>query len=91
YQALLSVEGVELDFSKDGIEELASTAFEVNESQENIGARRLNTILEKVLEDLSFEASDLKPEEKKITVTKEYVQKKIGKIVEDKDLSRYIL
>ncbi|MDX1957102.1 MAG: ATP-dependent protease ATPase subunit HslU [Leptospiraceae bacterium] len=91
YQALLAVDGVELNFLEDGITEIARIAFEVNEKNENIGARRLNTIVERVLEDISFDAPDLEPEQKKINVTSEFVQSKLKDIVEDRDLTRYIL
>ncbi len=91
YQALLGVDGVQLEFTEDGIQEIASIAFEVNEKHENIGARRLNTILEKVLEDLSFHAPDLPPDQKIQIIDKKFVQEKLKDIIEDKDLSRYIL
>lgn len=91
YEALLETEGVILNFLKDGIEEIASMAFEMNEKNENIGARRLNTIMEKLLEDTSFNAPDLLPEERNITIGKEFVQGKLKGIIEDKDLSRFIL
>ncbi len=91
YEALLETEGVILNFLKDGIEEIASMAFEMNEKNENIGARRLNTIMEKLLEDTSFNAPDLLPGEKNITIGKEFVQGKLKGIIEDKDLSRFIL
>jgi len=91
YQALLGTEGIELEYSADGIEEIASIAYEVNEKNENIGARRLNTIMEKLLEDVSFEGPDLKESEKKVHITKEYVSKILKEIVEDRDLSKYIL
>ena len=73
----------------DAIEKLANVAFRVNENTDNIGARRLHTILEKLLEDLLFEASDMNIGEVKIT--EKYVEEKIGHIIEDQDLSRYIL
>jgi ATP-dependent HslUV protease ATP-binding subunit HslU len=91
YQALLGVDGVQLEFTEDGIQEIASIAFEVNEKHENIGARRLNTILEKVLEDLSFHAPDLPPDQKIQIIDKKFVQEKLKDIIEDRDLSRYIL
>ncbi|MCB1177135.1 MAG: ATP-dependent protease ATPase subunit HslU [Leptospiraceae bacterium] len=91
YQALLGVDGVQLEFTNDGIEAIAKIASEVNEKHENIGARRLNTIIEKVLEDLSFDAPDL-PEDKKIqTINSEFVHSRLKDIIEDRDLSRYIL
>jgi ATP-dependent HslUV protease ATP-binding subunit HslU len=91
YQALLGVEGVQLEFTEDGLDEIARIAFEVNEKNENIGARRLNTILEKVLEEISFHAPDLPPEEKIISVDRTFVHTRLKDIVEDRDLSRYIL
>lgn len=89
YTALLSTEGVEIDFREDAIEEIADIAATVNEKTENIGARRLHTILEKLLEDISFEA----PEKKngRLRVDREYVRLKLTDIVRDEDLSRYIL
>jgi ATP-dependent HslUV protease ATP-binding subunit HslU len=91
YEALLGTEGVSLVFNQDGIAEIARLAFEMNEKNENIGARRLNTIMEKLLEDISFNAPDLPEEEKKFLVTEEFVRSKLQGIVEDKDLSKYIL
>jgi ATP-dependent HslUV protease ATP-binding subunit HslU len=89
YTALLSTEDVTIDFTKDSIDEIADIAAHVNEKTENIGARRLHTVLEKLLEDISFEA----PEKKngKLVVDKKYVKEKLGEIVKDEDLSRYIL
>lgn len=89
YQALLEIEGIKLKFSDDAIHKIASIATEVNEETENIGARRLHTILEKLLEDLSFEASEITLEE--IVITKEYVEEKLQGIVKNRDLSQYIL
>jgi ATP-dependent HslUV protease ATP-binding subunit HslU len=91
YEALLATEGVQLNFLTDGIDEIANMAFEMNEKNENIGARRLNTIMEKLLEDTSFNAPDLKPDEKNIIISREFVQGKLKDIIEDKDLSRFIL
>ncbi|TAL22203.1 MAG: ATP-dependent protease ATPase subunit HslU [Nitrospirae bacterium] len=89
YTALLATEGVEIDFRKDAVEEIAGIAATVNEKTENIGARRLHTVLEKLLEDISFEA----PEKKngKLPIDREYVRGKLAEIVKDEDLSRYIL
>jgi ATP-dependent HslUV protease ATP-binding subunit HslU len=89
YIALLSTEQIEIDFTKDAIDEIADIAAYVNEKTENIGARRLHTVLEKLLEDISFEA----PEKKngQLTVNREYVKDKLTDIVKDEDLSRYIL
>ncbi|MDH5768025.1 MAG: ATP-dependent protease ATPase subunit HslU [Nitrospirota bacterium] len=89
YTALLSTEDVEIDFTKDAIDEIADIAAVVNEKTENIGARRLYTVLEKLLEDISFEA----PEKKngKLSIDRTYVKEKLAEIVKDEDLSRYIL
>ena len=89
YKALLATEGVDVDFVDDGIKEIAKIAAEVNSSMENIGARRLYTIMERLLDDVSFEAPDIK--EKKITVDATYVREKLHDIITDEDLSRYIL
>jgi len=89
YTALLQTEGIEVEFSSEAIRELASIAADVNRNMENIGARRLHTILEKLLEDLSFEAPELSLE--KMTITPEYVREKLGSIAKDRDLSQYIL
>jgi ATP-dependent HslUV protease ATP-binding subunit HslU len=89
YAALLSTEGVSLEFSEDGIEQIADMACALNDELENIGARRLHTIMEKLLEDISYEAPDLYGQ--KFIVDKEYVKNKLKDIVKNKDLSRYIL
>lgn len=89
YQALLQSEDVEVSFTMDAVEELARIAQNVNDGTDNIGARRLHTILEKLLEELLFEASDNSIGEVKIT--KKYVENQIGDIAEDKDLSNFIL
>lgn len=89
YIALLATEGLKIEITDDAINELAETAFLVNEQTENIGARRLYTILEKLLEDISFNAPNLK--KKQFTIDKKYVKKKLQSIVESEDLSRYIL
>lgn len=89
YTALMETEEVELTFTEDGISEIAATAVAVNERMENIGARRLFTILEKMLDELSFDAPELK--EKKIVIDAEYVKGKLADIIKDQDLSRYIL
>lgn len=89
YIELLNTENIELVFADDAIQEIAETAQHVNESTENIGARRLYTILEKMLDDISFEAPDMT--EEKIVIDAKYVQDKISDIVKDRDLSRYIL
>ena len=89
YKALLKTENVELDFKDDGIEMLAKISTEVNASIENIGARRLHTIIEKVLDDISFNATDRAGE--KIIIDKEFVKKNLGDLVKDTDLSKFIL
>ncbi|AZR72364.1 HslU--HslV peptidase ATPase subunit [Anoxybacter fermentans] len=89
YKALLATEGIEIEFTPEAIKELARIAFVVNEQTENIGARRLHTILEKLLEELSFEAPDLKT--KQVTIDVNYVKQQLGDVVKDKDLSKYIL
>jgi ATP-dependent HslUV protease ATP-binding subunit HslU len=89
YQALLDTEGIKLAFTEDAIQEIAAFATRVNESAENIGARRLHTILEKLLEEISFEGPDLK--KKNVKVDAVYVRKQLAEIVKDQDLSRYIL
>jgi ATP-dependent HslUV protease ATP-binding subunit HslU len=89
YVELISSEGVELSFKEDAISEIAQIAAKVNEEIENIGARRLHTILEKVLEDISFSASDKRF--KKISIDKSYVIKQIGDVYKDIDLTKFIL
>jgi len=89
YSALLATEGVNLSFSTDGIRRIAELGWEVNEKTENIGARRLHTILERLLEEISFSAPDLL--EKNIVIDAAYVDRHLGEFVQDEDLSRYIL
>jgi ATP-dependent HslUV protease ATP-binding subunit HslU len=89
YQNLLSTEGLDIQFSEDAIDEIATMAVEINTSSENIGARRLHTIMEKVMEDISYEASDL--EHGQVKIDREYVIKKVKDIIKDGDLSKYIL
>ena len=89
YAALMQTEGVNLQFAVDGVERIAEIAFRVNEQTENIGARRLHTVLERLLEDISFEAADRDGSE--IVVDAAYVEQHLGELVEDEDLSRYIL
>ncbi len=89
YIALLETEGIKIEFSDDAIRKIAEVAFEVNQNTENIGARRLHTIMERLLEDLSFEAPEVTLE--KITITPQYVEEKLGSIARNKDLSQYIL
>jgi ATP-dependent HslUV protease ATP-binding subunit HslU len=89
YTALLETEGVKLGFTPEALQEIAHFAFRVNESTENIGARRLHTIMERVLDELSFDAPEKKGEE--VTIDADYVRKMLTDIVKDQDLSRYIL
>ena len=89
YKALLKTENVDLEFSDDGIDTIANIATEVNSTVENIGARRLHTIIEKVLDDISFTATDRAGE--KIIINSEYINKNLGDLVKDTDLSKFIL
>jgi len=89
YQALMKTENLELSFSEDGIERIAEIAWKVNETTENIGARRLHTVMEKLLEPLSYDAPTLA--EKAVTVDEAYVNLQLNNLIEDEDLTRYIL
>jgi ATP-dependent HslUV protease ATP-binding subunit HslU len=89
YVALLETEGLKLNFTEDSLEEMARFAAQVNQQMENIGARRLHTILEKVVEEISFQGPDMK--KKNIRIDKHYVRQQLADIVKDQDLSRYIL
>ena len=89
YQALMATEGVSLSFAADGIKRLAEIAWEINDRSENIGARRLHTVLERLLDEVSFEASDL--QDKQVEVTAAFVDQKLGELVQDQDLSQFIL
>ncbi len=89
YTALLGTEDVQLEFNADGVDEIAGIAVTVNEKTENIGARRLHTVLEKLLEDISFNAPEMK--DQKVVIDREYVREKLSDVVKDEDLSRYIL
>ena len=89
YSALLATEGVELEFAASGVKRLAEVAFEVNERTENIGARRLHTVMERLLETVSFDAADRSGTH--VLVNREYVEGNLGELVKDQDLSRYIL
>jgi ATP-dependent HslUV protease ATP-binding subunit HslU len=89
YQALLETEGIKLTFTPDALTEIARFAARVNENAENIGARRLHTIMEKLLEEISFEGPDLR--KKTVRIDAAYVRKQLADIVKDQDLSRYIL
>jgi ATP-dependent HslUV protease ATP-binding subunit HslU len=89
FQALLGVEGVSVEFTPDGLQEIARCATTMNERVENIGARRLHTITERVLEDVSFNAPALSGET--VTVDAAFVDERLGELLKDEDLSRYIL
>jgi ATP-dependent HslUV protease ATP-binding subunit HslU len=89
YEAMLATEGVTLEFTADAIESMADYAFQVNRSTQNIGARRLHTILERVIEDLSFEAPDLS--DKHIVIDAQRVRRQLEALAQDEDLSRFIL
>jgi ATP-dependent HslUV protease ATP-binding subunit HslU len=89
YHALMETEGITLEFTPEAIKELAALSTRVNERTENIGARRLHTVMEKLLEDISFHAPDLGKQ--KITITDTYVRERLANLIEDEDLSRYIL
>ena len=89
YKALLKTENVDLEFSEDGIDMIANLAYEVNSKVENIGARRLHTIIERVLDEISFTATDRGGE--KIIIDKNYVETNLGDLVKDTDLSKFIL
>ena len=91
YQALLSAEGVRLHFTDDALEEMARLAQLVNERSQNIGARRLHTVLERVLDDISFSASDLPADQRDVQVDAAYVRTRLAEVVKDEDLSKYIL
>jgi len=89
YSALMATEGVNLEFAEDGVERVAEVAFDVNERAENIGARRLHTVVERLLEEISFDAPDKAGQN--LIIDREYVDNSLGELVEDEDLSRYIL
>ena len=89
YKALLSTENVNIEYEDEALKEIARIAAEVNQSNDNIGARRLHTVMEKLLEELSFSANELSGQT--ITITKGYVDERLKNIVENQDLSRYIL
>jgi len=89
YAALLETEGIHLSFTDDALVEIARCAAHVNETTEDIGARRLHTIMEKLLEEISFEGPDLK--RKRVKIDRAYVQRQLADIIKDQDLSRYIL
>jgi ATP-dependent HslUV protease ATP-binding subunit HslU len=85
----METEGIRLTFTPEAVREIASLATRVNERTENIGARRLHTVMEKLLEEISFTAPELRAQE--IAITDGYVRERLGSLIEDEDLSRYIL
>ena len=87
--AVISTEGLTVDFTRDGLDEIAQLAVQVNERTENIGARRLFTIMERLLEQISFEGPEWP--EKTVSITADYVRDRLKDVVKDQDLSRYIL
>jgi ATP-dependent HslUV protease ATP-binding subunit HslU len=89
YKALLETEGVQVTFTDDAVIEIASIAVTVNERTENIGARRLHTVMERMLDQISFDASDLSGQQ--IVIDAQYVHEKLADVVKDEDLTRYIL
>jgi ATP-dependent HslUV protease ATP-binding subunit HslU len=89
YQALMTTEGVSVHFSEDGVRRIAEIAFQVNERTENIGARRLHTVMERLLESVSYEASEQGGSQ--VTIDAKYVEDHLGNLAKDEDLSRYIL
>jgi len=89
YKALLKTEGVELEFTEDGVKRIAEIAYSVNETSENIGARRLHTVMERLLDEISYDAPDKSGT--KVTIDAAYVEKSLGELAKDEDLSRYIL
>jgi ATP-dependent HslUV protease ATP-binding subunit HslU len=89
YRALMATEGITLNFTPDAVKEIAALATSVNERTENIGARRLHTIMEKLLEEISFQAPDM--QEQEIAINSAYVRERLANLIEDEDLSRYIL
>jgi ATP-dependent HslUV protease ATP-binding subunit HslU len=90
YTALLATEGMALEFRPDGIEAIAAVAASVNESTDDIGARRLHTVMERLLDEVSFEAPDL-PAGQTVVIDAAFVRERLGDLVEDRDLSQYIL
>jgi len=89
YKALMKTEGLDLSFTEEGIKQIAKSAFEVNENAENIGARRLHTIMERLLEEISYSAPDRSGES--IVIDAHYVNNSLSELIKDEDLSRYIL
>jgi ATP-dependent HslUV protease ATP-binding subunit HslU len=91
YKALFEAEGVELEFSEDSISEIAQAAFDINAEVENIGARRLHTVMSRLLNEFSFDVPDKIPTNSQIAITKEMVKERLSGLVKNRDLSEYIL
>lgn len=91
HAAMLETEGVTIEFAEDGVREIAEISYHVNQQTQNIGARRLYTVMEKVLEDVSFEAPDLPADERKVRIDAGYVREKLKDVLQDEDLAKYIL
>ena len=91
YRELMATEGVEINFTEDGVRRIAEIAYEVNEGTENIGARRLHTIMERLLEEISYDAADLGARQEKISIDKAFVEKQLGELAANEDLTRFIL
>ena len=91
YQALMATEGLDVAFSDDGLRRIAETAWHVNERTENIGARRLHTVMERLMEEISFDATDAGLKESSLLVDANYVDKQLQALSSDDDLSRFIL
>ncbi|RLA42547.1 MAG: HslU--HslV peptidase ATPase subunit, partial [Gammaproteobacteria bacterium] len=91
YQALLETEGLRIEFDEGGLRRIAETAWRVNEKTENIGARRLHTVMERLLDEASFTAADAGLSDEVLLIDTEYVDKQLKELSEDEDLSRFIL
>jgi ATP-dependent HslUV protease ATP-binding subunit HslU len=91
YSELMATEGLTIEFTADGVKRMAEIAFEVNEGTENIGARRLHTILERLLEEISFDASELGSKGETISIDAKFVEKNLGELSSNEDLTRFIL
>ncbi|MCL6408995.1 HslU--HslV peptidase ATPase subunit, partial [Dickeya dadantii] len=89
YKALMATEGVDISFTADGIRRIAEAAWQVNESTENIGARRLHTVMERLIEDVSYDASEMNGQS--VIIDADYVRSHLDELVADEDLSRFIL
>ena len=91
YCELMATEGVQINFTEDGVRRIAEIAFDVNEGTENIGARRLHTIMERLLEEISYEASELGAKKETFSIDKAFVDKQLGELAANEDLTRFIL